>query len=171
MPPKLLALIVAAPLAVGALAGCGGSEASDGASSSASTAAVRKAAGAGFSMTSEMPDSVPVSATQWGEGTEWVPLASPGNINGSKEYPNGIVLTAGQPVSVLIETKDGLERTFVLKILGERVTVKMQGPNCIGLWRQSATKSVIFTSSVQFPNARLTCVGSGFLLRPFPPPA
>lgn len=168
MPPRILALVIAVPLAAGTLAGCGGAESVE----QASTATTRQAAGPEFTMASEMPDPVPVAATQWGEGTDWVALASPGNINGSAQYPNGIVLTAGQPVTVPIETKDGRELTFVLKILGERVTVKMQGSTCAGLLRQgSGSRSTVFASSAQLPGARLSCMGSGFVLRPFPPPA
>lgn len=169
---RILALVIAAPLAVGALAGCGGSESAEQAPPASSTATTRQAAGPEFTMASEMPDPVPVAATQWGEGTQWVALASPGNINGSAQYPNGIVLTAGQPVSVPLETKDGLERTFVLKILDERVTVKMQGSTCIGLSRtRSSGQSGVFSSSAQLPGARLSCMGSGMRLRPIPPPA
>ncbi|MFM9018959.1 MAG: hypothetical protein ACKORG_05875 [Actinomycetota bacterium] len=168
MPPKVLALAIAVPLAVGALAGCGGSDGATSSTPPASTATARAAAAADFTMVSEMPDPVPVGATEWGTGSEWVPLASPGNINGSAQNPKGIVLTAAQPVAVPIETKDSRELTFVLKILDERVTVKMQGSSCTGLRRAGGT---VFSSSVQLPGARLTCTGPGFRLRPIPPPA
>lgn len=171
MPPKLLVVALAVPLAVGALAGCGGSASGGDTAPVASTASAREASAADFALMSEMPDPVPVATTQW-NGSEWAPLASPGNLNGSKDYPNGIVLTPGQPVSVPLETKDGLERTFVLKILDERVTVKMQGSTCIGLSRtRSSGQSGVFSSSAQLPGARLSCMGSGMRLRPIPPPA
>lgn len=70
-------------------------------------------------------------------------------------------------MAVPIETKDGRELTFVLKLLDERVTVKMQGSSCTGLRRAGGT---VFSSSVHLHGDRLTCTGPGFRLRRISPP-
>jgi len=58
-------------------------------------------------------------------------------------------------VAVPIETKDGRELTFVLKVVGERVTVKMQGSSCTGLRRTGGT---VFSSCSRH---RCSCTGTG----------
>ncbi len=162
MPPATAALALCLPLAIGALAACGGSDAADGGTTSAPAA--RQAADAGFTMLSEV--ETPVGATQWVNG-DWQPGASPGNINGSRENPNGIVLRPGQPVSVPVASKEDRQATFVLKLLGDRVTMKMQGATCIGF--SNSSRPDLYATSQPLPGARISCRGEGFVVRVIPP--
>lgn len=150
--PRVLAIAVVLPAAVGLIAGCGGSDSSGGAAAT-TAAAERKAAGAEFSMVSQ-PDAT-LKTSKYSSG-DWEPGASPANIN-------GVSLAYDSPAAVPLGTKGGKEATFVLSVLGQTTKVKIQGSTCIGFtgdWYSGYAPERGMGSG-----SKIACAGQGLQIR------
>jgi len=153
--PLALTIVVALPLAAGAMAGCGsGDQPSGGASSTAAgTGSPARQAAGGFTVQSQR--DITLATSKYSSG-DWEAGASPANLN-------GLALAYGQPMTVPLATKGGKAATFVLTVLGVKTKVQVQGSSCGGFtgdWYSGYSPERAVGNA-----AKIQCAGAGFEIR------